>query len=382
MAPHQKASDRFDILILGPVPPPFGGISVHLNRLVPLLEEAGFEVAVLNHFGSAEMRFVVGALNRNPLKYYRLPRKFPARIVHYHHSRWVHLIAVALGKRNSKARYVITLHAGDIQKHFPQLASRMPLVRRVTHWALRRFDTVIVVDPQIGSIIRRHLDRQRVEVLPAYLESGDHEPRTYEPRIEAFLGAGRVVIVAAYGVQFLPDGGDLYGLDTAVDAFAKLAADREDLRLALFVARRPSGWKARRHLAKLEQRLKQTGVRDRALIVFGLPLVPALRQNTVFLRPTRAEGDAVSVREALQARVPVLASDIVQRPAGVVSFSVGDVEELCRVLDGLLNDPPAPSTGPPGLDRHGPPGEPFLDQLISVYRTELRTLDRFSLNPP
>jgi glycosyltransferase involved in cell wall biosynthesis len=362
---------QFDILILGPIPPPFGGISVHLSRLVPILEEAGFTVAVLNHFESADMRFVVGVLNRNPLRYYRLPKRFPARIVHYHHSRWVHLVAVALGKRNSDARYVMTLHAGDIQKHFPQLTSRVPCVSRLTHWALRRFETVIAVDPTIGSILRSHLDGQHVEVLPAFLESGDHESRTYEPPVEAFLRAGRVVVVAAYGVQFLPDGGELYGLDTAVEAFTTLAADRQDLRLALFIARRPSARKARRHLAKLERRLEEGGVRDRTLIVFGLPLVPALRQNTIFLRPTRAEGDAVSVREALQARVPVLASDVVPRPAGVVSFPVGNVEELCRMLADFLNDPPAPTSGFPGSGNDALLGRQFLDGLISIYRTEL-----------
>jgi glycosyltransferase involved in cell wall biosynthesis len=370
MGSDERNSDRLDILILGPVPPPFGGVSVHLSRLVPLLEEKGLRVAVLNHFRSAEMPFVVGVLTRNPLKYYRLPKRFPARIVHYHHSRWPHLVAVALGKGNSKARYVMTLHAGDIEKQFPQLTSRMPLVSRMTHWALRHFDTVIVVDPQIGSIMRRHLDQQRIEVIPAFLESVDPEPVIYEGPIEAFLDAGPVVVVAAYGVQILPDGGELYGLDTAVDAFAKLAAHRKDLRLALFIARPPSGWRARRHLASLERRLEQTGVRDRALIVFGLPLVPALRQNTIFLRPTRAEGDAVSIREALQARVPVLASDITQRPAGVVTFPVGDVGELCRALDPLL-DPTASSAESPRSERDEPVGEPFLDKLIRLYRTEL-----------
>jgi glycosyltransferase involved in cell wall biosynthesis len=363
--------DDFDILILGPVPPPFGGISVHLSRLVPLLQEAGFKVAVLNHFELAEPGFVVGALNRNPFRYYSLPRKFPARIVHYHHSRWIHLVAVALGKRNSEARYLITLHAGDIQKHFPQLTSRVPLVSRLTHWALRRFDTVIAVDPEIGAVLRSRLDRQHVEVLPAFLESSEHEPRTYEQPIEAFLGAGRIVVVAAYGVQFLPDGTELYGLDTAVEAFTTLASDREDLRLALFVARRPSGRKARRHLAMLELRLEQGGLRDRALVVFGLPLVPALRENTVFLRPTRAEGDAVSVREALQAGVPVLASDTVPRPAGVVTFPVGNVEALGRMLAGVLDEPPTPFAGARGPQSGARPGEPFLDQLIRVYRAEL-----------
>jgi glycosyltransferase involved in cell wall biosynthesis len=149
--PDEPKEDRpessLDILILGPVPPPFGGVSMHLARLVPRLQRAGFRVGVLNHFRSTDRAFVVGALNRNPLKYYFLPKKFRTRILHYRHSRWPQLVATALGKGSSKARYIVTLHSGDIDKQFPHLTTRKPLVGRITRWALRRFDTVIAVNP-------------------------------------------------------------------------------------------------------------------------------------------------------------------------------------------------------------------------------------------
>ena len=366
----QNPPVELDILILGPVPPPFGGISVHLSRLVPLLERAGFRVGVLNHFGANQLPFVVGALERNPLNYYRLPRKFRARIVHYHHSRWPDLIALALGKRRARARYVLTLHAGDIDKHFPQLVSRVPLVARMTRWALRRFDTVIAVDPQIASIVAPHLGARRIEVVPAFLDESHDEADLYDASTEAFLDSGRVLVVAAYGVQFLDDGRELYGLDTAIDAFAHLARDREELRLAVFVARRPSRRRARRHLARLERRLEHAGVRDRALILFGEPLLPALRRASVFVRPTRAEGDAVSVREAQQAGIHVVASDVIRRPQGVIQFSTGDVADLCAALRDVLDRPvehirdTAGANGRPGSDE-------FAARIIALYRTEL-----------
>ena len=60
-------------------------------------------------------------------------------------------------------------------------------------------------------------------------------------------------------------------------------------------------------------------------------------KNAVFVRPTRAEGDAVSVREAQRAGIPVIASDIVDRPHGVVSFSSENVRELCAALRAVLD---------------------------------------------
>jgi glycosyltransferase involved in cell wall biosynthesis len=367
----EQAVDDLDILILGPIPPPFGGISVHLSRLVPKLQRSGLKVGVLNHFGSTAMPFVMAALSRNPLNYYRVPKRFPARIVHYHHSRWPYLVALALGKGSSPARYILTLHSGDIQKHFPSSKSRTPFVGWITRWALRHFDTIICVDPKIASFIRGHLDRQRLEVLPAFLESPDHEAEEYDATIETFLKSGRVLVVAAYGVQFLQDGREVYGVDTAVEAFSELAQEQEDLRLVIFVARRPSRGKPRRHLARLERRLEEAGVRDRVLIVFDCPLVPALRENSVFVRPTRAEGDAVSVREARRAGIPVIASDVVRRPRGVILFSGDDVTELCvalrAVLDGAIQPEDAATIG----DGSDDVLQNFSDRLIDIYRTEL-----------
>jgi glycosyltransferase involved in cell wall biosynthesis len=367
-----RGSDReLDLLILGPVPPPFGGISIHLDRLVPLLEEAGLVVGVLNHFSSKARPFVLGTLERNPLRYFWLPRKIQTRIVHYHHVRWPHLLAVALGRRGRSARYIVTLHGRGLLRFLPRAGSRVSPLARVTKWALGCFDMVIVVNPDVASIIQANLPGKRIEVIPAFVEPAapPGEVERYEPPLETFLGAGRALVVAAYGVQFLDDGRELYGLDLAVDAFLQLAAERDDLRLALFVARRPARPKARRHLADLEASLAQAELRDRVSIAFGQPLLPALRRGVVFMRPTRADGDALSIREAQQAGVPVVASDAVRRPAGVVVFPTEDRTALCVALRAVLDgDYPEVSTAA----ESGPsPGRPFSDRLIELYRAEL-----------
>jgi len=48
-------------------------------------------------------------------------------------------------------------------------------------------------------------------------------------------------------------------------------------------------------------------------------LSPAFPFTAVYLRPTLTDGDAVSIREALDAGVPVVASNVVRRPRGVVT---------------------------------------------------------------
>jgi glycosyltransferase involved in cell wall biosynthesis len=365
-------SQPLDLLILGPIPPPYGGVSNHLDRLVPLLERAGLTVGVLNHFASMDRPYVLGTLRRNPLRYLVLPRRFKSRIVHYHHARLVHLLAVALGRPNRKVHYVVTLHGRGILKHLPPRTTRMGLVPRNTLWALSRFDSLIAVNAEVATRLREHLPGRHVEVIPAFVEPGDGpvEPTVYEQPLETFLSSGPTVVAAAYGVQFLDDGREVYGLDLTVEAFAELGAALDDLRLVLFIARHPKRSRARRHLAKLDETLAAAGLSNRCSIVYGQPLLPALRKNVVFVRPSRADGDAVSIREALQAAVPVVASDVVERPPGTVLFPTDDGQAFTSALRSAL-DSVAANDRAVMAEKRPPSGDSFSDSLIRLYRLAL-----------
>jgi glycosyltransferase involved in cell wall biosynthesis len=362
-----RSSRAFDVLILGPVPPPRGGIAVHVSRVLPELQKAGLEVGVLNHFSSTEAEFVLDALNRNPINYFRMPRRIRARVVHYHHSHWAMLLAVALGRPRTGSRYVLTLHGNDVPG---LLESRIPMLRWATRWAISRFDAIIVVNPDIRSAIQDYVDPDRIEVLPAFLEApSDESP--YDASVEEFLASGRTLLLSAFRVQFLPDGRDLYGLDLAVDAFENLATERPDLRLALFIAERPSAMKATRYLRALAGRLEQAGLRDRAMILFDLPLTTAFRHEVTLVRPTRAEGDALSVREALHALVPVVASDVVDRPAGTSTFASNDATDLRRVLAEVLDSRKETTKPPVGTPNDAGSGAEFVTSLLQIYRKQI-----------
>jgi len=82
-----------------------------------------------------------------------------------------------------------------------------------------------------------------------------------------------------------------------------------------------------------------------------------LASADVFVRPTRADGDALSVREALALGCRVVASDAARRPMGTVMFPVGDADALAEILvTTLAAPPPAPSA------------EDGLESLLQIYR--------------
>ena len=54
--------------------------------------------------------------------------------------------------------------------------------------------------------------------------------------------------------------------------------------------------------------------------------------SDVFVRPTSADGDSISVREALTLGTPCVASDVVARPEGAICFKNQDPGQLAAQI--------------------------------------------------
>ncbi len=347
---------EFDVVLVGPYPPPRGGVSAHVARVAKGARERGLRVAVVNHFrGDDPDPLVIAGLHGNPWRYWRVLRAVDGRIVHYHHSRWSTLLAAALALRRRSAATVVTVHGRELE---PYLSSRFPGVPPLTRWALRRFDVLVAVSAEVARSLACVGDR-RIVLIPAYIPSGD-ETATLSREAAAFMGMGTPLLTAAYRLSIDRHGQTLYGLETAIGAFTALAERRRDLRLAIFVASPPRSRHEGNLLRRLVAAAGEEDVRDRIAVFFGEPLAPALRHAAIYLRPTLTDGDAVSIREALVAGVPVLASDVVARPPGVrtvelsASAWAGEIERtLTRSIDRPA--PPPPAAADP------------LGQLIGIY---------------
>jgi glycogen(starch) synthase len=357
------------VLLVGPYPPPFGGVSVHIQRLAALLNARGVSVGVLDHFGrSRHGPPVVGALKRNPLRYATALRRFAASVMHYHHGgRLTPLLAAALMLRRTRyERTIITVHGHDLQ---PFLESRLPFVPGVTCWALDRFDVVIAVSDEVADTLRQHLPGAEVAVLPAYLPPSISAP---PPETRGSPTVIPPLVVAAYDVLPLADG-DLYGLDVAFGVFERLAGDFPSLRLLILLAHAPRRRRARRYLRdQVDALTEQT--QERISVKVGHDLTETLCQGAIFLRPTRRDGDAVSVREALALGIPVVASDLVQRPHGTRLVTGHDIAKWSDAVAETLHQQPA-SDGHPAITTSIPSTRETVAAVLELYarHTSLRS---------
>jgi glycosyltransferase involved in cell wall biosynthesis len=90
---------------------------------------------------------------------------------------------------------------------------------------------------------------------------------------------------------------------------------------------------------KARERVDQARLDDHVLLAGDVDhdtCLALMSASDVFIRPTLEDGDSISVREALELKVPVVASRVGTRPPGAILFHPGDVEDLLSKLECAL----------------------------------------------
>ena len=148
----------------------------------------------------------------------------------------------------------------------------------------------------------------------------------------------QLVVAGATAMQPF-EGGYLYGVDTFLALARHLGALAPDVGFVLHLSRRGDPVLA----AAALQTVEELGLGDRFVLLEG-QLEEASDLWAIadlYVRPTRTDGDSVSVHEALALGVATLASDAVKRPAAVALFATGDGMDAARAAAALLADVPA-----------------------------------------
>jgi glycosyltransferase involved in cell wall biosynthesis len=338
------------IALVGNWPRPFGGVAVHVAALARSLRARGLDVRVLDiGHGDHEGEGIRPA--RGPVRYAAALGAAAAegRLLHVHTSganakSWLVALAAGRARRPGAPRGVVTIHSGSAPAFLGGGGGGGGRAgRALAAAACAGFGTVVAVNEEIAAALARAgVDRGRIAVLPAF-SPAVLEAREAPPGLATFRAAHAPLLAAA----LLPT--LVYGLDLLLPAFDAL----------------------RRRLPRAGLVLFGQGSADAALRGpgrLGLGEVPhaaalaILEAADVFVRPTRVDGDAVSVREALALGCRVVASDVGHRPEGCVLFRAGDGAALGASLERAAAARPRPArpANPAGSD-------PF-EALLAIYQ--------------
>jgi hypothetical protein len=308
------------LLFVGPIMPPKGGVSVHIERLAALIGE-DFSVGLLDE--SRQIKGDVPNVRRlSPFAYFRMIRH--ADLVHVHSFsgllKLMHVVCARLLFR----RVVLTVHSTMNNGFFPRLA--LALSARFAH-------SVVAVSKEVGRSIPGV-----PTVIPAFLppESDEFSVSTeVADWISERKAEDRFVFASnAYRLERYK-GEDLYGLDLVIDAFTQPAVAQRCA--CIFIVGAPDN--ESNLLKTYKDRIAQRKI-EGVFLLHTRPEnfvgVAAMADGTI--RATSYDGDALSIRESLHLGKLTVASDAAVRPEGTVTFRSRDASSLIATILGAIDD--------------------------------------------
>ena len=360
-----------ELLLLGPLPPPPGGVSIHVAREKNLLEQAGISYRIRGLGGwfpeGVDLPGFLNALWGTSVAMC-LSLLGGQSAVHLHHSRWFYTLPVLAMIRLRGTPMAVTVHSDSLAEdlgHMPRFLASL-MVRLLSGASL----LVPVSDRVRDSLAEAGVRSKCIEVIPAFLPPS---PAEIDPAVlggdsaelhgELSRDGGKLLVASAYNLG--PGYGleDVYGLELLAEALSDW--DPEDrITLVVGVSRNVSGPGQERSERRLKELL--SGSEIRLELLFGEPLLPFLSIADGYVRPSRVDGDSVAVREAMALGIPVAASDATRRPEGVAVFSL-ESSSVRSVLTALM------STGQRRAETVGGTDEALLRALIELLPGRVST---------
>lgn len=321
------------IAIIGIEPPPLGGVSIHITRVMDRFTAQHNRVALW----PAEMR----GRRFFPLYIMRLfgwlIRQRPDRL--YYHATYLksavlELWFLKLFKKLFSYQLFIVDH--DCR----HLARRSAFARDLYKKIVAACTEIICIGSSVkqsyhdNGIAGEHIVVDDAFIAPSLHQAAQIRAQ-YPSSLTIFIKEHTPILLVSAAHLMRVDGRDIYGIDLTLEMVRLLQADYPDLGLIIALPVVVDEG----YFEQLVQTMKSTGVAENVFILHGnKELWPLFKNVDIFVRPTRSDGDSISVREALFFKVPVVASDVCQRPVGVHLFKAEDAQSGAAVIGEVLKE--------------------------------------------
>lgn len=321
--------------ILESLPPPFGGVTIHVDRLTRILAEAGIPYRLYDmQKRSIPQRHVVPG-GKSPLWILKFLLTFPEAALHLHVARPSVLVPTFMLLAPRKRRLVVSFHRDRAMLWYRGAG---PMRRAVYRWVMRRAAHSFSANPEITNWLSAiGVAPQRVSTVAPFIPPtrAEQDPAALPQAIRDFLAAHSPVVGTHGWFGYFRQGVHVYSFDMILRLIQSVRRRYPRAGFYTFI----SGVYDEGHRREVLRARNQAGLDDHWMILQGLDSSVALyARSDLFVRPTTTDGDSVSVRECLYLGVPVVASDSVPRPSGCVLFTSRDQAAMEEAVEDVLRD--------------------------------------------
>ena len=294
------------LLFLGTLPPPVGGVTIHVMRLIDQLRQEGITCELIDLRQGGNYKYLLSILqllgNQNS-------------IVHYQLNNWKESAVFSFISWLTGKKFISTIHS------FPQEYKELTFFNKIAIKITKLF-TIKFIAP--SNTIRKKLlqagiNEKKIEIINTFLPptSAELEEEIPEEILEFVKGKKKIILANAYKLYLNEKGEDVYGLDLCIKA-------SRDLKNVAFIFICPLVGNEDYY----QQCMKEI---DKNIFLFvnkKVSLVSLFKIADLFVRPTVSDSFGVSVGEALYCGVPAVASNVCERAKGTVLFEKGNLDDF------------------------------------------------------
>jgi glycosyltransferase involved in cell wall biosynthesis len=351
------------VAIVEALPPPYGGVSTHIDRLLRRLDEEKIPYRLYDTLGRSfpERSAIPGGKSAGWVVRFLLT--FPEAVVHFHSARPLLMIGARTLLPLRHRRMIVSFHSERPLRWYREAD---PLRQAAYRWAMRGVAHSFSANQRITDwLIEMGITPERVTTVAAFIPptEGETTSENIDDFVRDFLETHSPIIGSQGFFGYFQDGDHVYSFDHLASLLRSVKQKHPTAGLYTLI----SGIREERHRQEIHALRRELGLENDWVFLQGiLSSVALFSQTDLFIRPTMTDGDSVSVRECLHLGVPVVASDCVPRPTGSVVVRTRDLDQLVATAISVLDD----------LEGHrrtveSCPREDGSLPLIKVYREEI-----------
>lgn len=339
------------VLQLGPYPPPHGGVQTNLVSIRRFLLARGIPCPVINltRFRSQNADEIY--YPQTALQVLWLLFRLRCDILHMHIGGNLSTRLLLLGLACTMLpgrKTVLTFHSGG----YPTSdAGKTAGPRTLRGFVLRRFDRVIGVNEELVRLFQRFgVPSSRIRLILPHSISPDQFAAMLPAEMARFVETHQPRIVTVSGLE--PE----YEVPLQIEVLGSIRERFPEAGL-MIIGSGSLETEVRRHI-------ERKPYADHIMLCGDVPhsvTLRAISESDLFLRTTQYDGDSISVREALHAKVPVIATDNGMRPPGTHLIPGPDPHSLQGAIERVLNNG---FNGPASGDT----GESNLEEVFDLYK--------------
>lgn len=317
------------IAIIGPYPPPYGGISVHIKRMKNYLDNDGHDVVIYNEskktFNNQKNIKCIGSYKKFIFKIPFLK----VDVLHFHSIDKKVRILLGFYKIFRK-KIILSLHGESMHD---QIKMSNYLEKKLLNNSLKKIDCIVCSNNKIKKdLIFFGVNENKIEVIPEYVKpfKTKEDFESIPESVWEFVNNANFLIAANGWIRFY-NNEDLYGVDMLIDLIYEL--NKKNIHVSLIFAllgTESQSMEEKQYYYDLKIKIKELGIEDDIFIFESKnkEFYPILQKSQLFIRPTNTDGNSVSVMEAIDLKIPCITSDACPRPEGTVLFKTRDIEDL------------------------------------------------------